>query len=457
MNLYKTAQQQSLTTTQQLNTVTEKTVSTMDRLKASAGTLTLGITTLTTGAFNLYNTYDNLNDVQLKLETMRIKEEASVKKAADAQRKYNEMLKDGKSTQAELESQLKQVEITRDRAALATAKLTDAQEDLDRAWKDFYINVLPASIQTLGGGAAAIGTFATAMKGVKPAADSAKGGMNGLATTMTASAGSMGAVATSGSRLVPILGGIGAAIAVVGGTLLAVNQNWGNFRDILNNVGEAIGTAVPQFEGILNLIKGFAGQIGLSGEKTEEWQKAMTEGLEIVGQQWEQIKAVAIPILSTVEEGLNQWGFAVQKVVQNYQDMANSTAKFIGDIQRGWDTLVNGANNLGSQIKTAIDTGLAFLTNPATYTKAFDGLLTSAVEAGQNAVNILTSIIGKIGAFVFGSDTWGNLTKGALEAAQNSVKIIQSVLGGVASWFDENVVKPISQKIATLPVPADPN
>lgn len=503
---YKTTQQQAVTGTTQLNAATEKTVTTMDRLKGSFSTLTLGVTTLTTGVFSLYNTYDSLNDVQLKLETMRIKEEASVKKAAEAQRKYNEMLKDGKSTQVELDNQLKQVEITRDRAALATAKLTDAQEDLDRAWKDFAINTIPAAIQTLGGGAAAIASFGKAMKGSGQAAAESSDEIVGLTDTAasyaTITSGGISAsdkftgalrrgkteisstrtefqnlspalsrasvgmqqvggatvvAGTAGSRLLPILGGIGAAIAVVGGALVATNQNWLGFRDILNNVGEAIGTAVPAFEGILELIKGFAGQIGLSGEATEEWQDAMSRGLETVGEQWEQIKAVAIPILSAVEEGLNQWGFAVEKVVQNYQDMANSTAKFIGDIQRGWDSLVSGAQSLGAQIKTAIDTGLAFLTNPATYTKAFDGLLTSAVEAGQNAVNILTSIIGKIGAFVFGSDVWGNLTKGAVEAAQNSVKIIQSVLGGVASWFDENVVKPISQKIATLPVPTDPN
>ena len=457
MNTYKTSQQQAVTGQNQFNQAAATSVSTMDRLKSSFGTLTLGVTTLTTGVFNLYNTYDNLNDQQLKLDTMEQKLARNKKQLSEAEEKYNKLLKDSNATQDDVADALRDVGLAQDRVRLSGEKLADAQDDLSRAWKDFYINVLPAAIQTLGGGAAAIGTFAGAMRGVKPAADTAKASLSTMGPAAAGAASSIGAVATGGSRLIPILGGIGAAIAVVGGSLLAVNQNFGGFRDIMNNVGEAIGTAVPQLEGVLNVIKGFAGQIGLSGEKTEEWQKALTEGVETVTAQFETLKQMAIPVLKGVEVALNEIGFAVedwignvQKVVGVYQEMANSVSKFISDVQTGWDNLVKGAQSLGTQIKTAIDTGLAFLTNPATYTTAFSGLLDAAVEAGQNAVNIITSIIGKIGAFVFGNDVWGNLTKGAVEAAQNSVKIIQSVLSGVTAVFDQYIGKPAQQAANTI-------
>ena len=470
MNTYKTSQQQAVAGQQQFNTAAATSVSTMDRLKGSFSTLTLGVTTLTTGVFNLYNTYDNLNDQQLKLDTMEQKLARNKKMLSEAEEKYNKLLKDGKASQDDIADALRDVGLAQDRVRLSSEKLVDAQEDLDRAWKDFYINVLPAAVQTLGGGAAAIGTFAGAMKGVKPAADTAKAGLSGIAPAAGAAATGMTAVAGGGSRLIPILGGVGAAIAVVGGTLLAVNQNFGGFRDVMNNLGEAIGTAVPQLEGILNVIKGFAGQIGLSGEATREWETALKEGVETVTDQFETLKQMAIPVLNAVETALNEIGFAaetwignVQKVIGVYQDMANSVSKFVSDVQTSWNNLVSGAQTLGTQIKSAIDTGLAFLTNPATYTGAFQGLLDSAVEAGQNAVSILTSIINGIGAFIFGSTVWNDLVLGAQSAAKSAAKVIQDTLAGVQSWFDTYIGKPAAQAAGTIakaagdltPKPAD--
>ena len=455
---FKTSQQQSLTTFQQTNTAITTQSTLMDRLRGNFTSLTLGVTTLTSGVFNLYNQYDALVDTQLRLDTMDQKRRSTIRSLDAAQEKLVKLLKDEKASQDDIADARRVVTDLTDKLTLANEKLTDAQEDLDRAWKDFAINTVPAAVQTLGGAAATIGTFATAMRGVRPAADTAKASMTTLASGVAPlTAGLGGAAAGAGAARTGFLG-LGAAagpliaiIASIAVTLGAVNQNWGGFRDILNNVGVALGNAVPQLEGVLNLIKGFAGQIGLSGEATEEWQKAITTGLETTGKQWEAWSKNAGMFLEIYAKGLDEIGFAVQDTIKFFENINNAINTFGANVQAGFDTLVKGAQGLGAKLKKSIDEGLAFLTDPQTWIGGFNTFILAAQDAGKNALKAISDIFNNVGSWVFGSKQWDNFILSAQSAGQSAAKVIQDTLAGVQSWIKTNVSDPIAKAVAQIP------
>ena len=286
-NVLKTAQQGSIQSFGQLEAVHTKTLGTWDKLKASSGQLVLGITTLTTGIFNLYNTYDNLNDQEMKLEKQRLRNVSAAKQVREMEEKIKKGLEDGTLAGEQYTQALADLPAAKDKVKLTNEVLKDSEDDLQRAWKEFYINTVPAMIQTLGGGAVALSTVYKAIKDggpiVKVASQNADDMTGALANMGAAGANAgTGLLAAKGgfAGIAAVAGPVALVIAAVAAALGAIHFNVFGFRDALNAFGKSTGDALPFLVNLLDILKGVAGQLGISGEAADEWGAALKRGTE---------------------------------------------------------------------------------------------------------------------------------------------------------------------------------
>lgn len=262
----------------------EKVTSKWDKLGSSAKTLFLGVSTLTSGVFNLYNQYDSLQDAQMQVDRRMIRAKNSTDMAQKALRDYNAAVKEGNKSQFDLNLMLDDYKDKQKAAEVATALAADVQDDLARAWKDFYINALPSGIQTLAGGVVTVKTFMDALKKTAPAAQAAGSSVDDIAGAV---AGAGGAAAVAGGKFgglgkafagvagaiglgVGALVGIVAAVAAAGAAIAAYGTNFMGFRDMVNGAGKALGDMNPIIKIIGDGLVGLAGTLGLTGETAEQ-------------------------------------------------------------------------------------------------------------------------------------------------------------------------------------------
>lgn len=452
VNLYKQAQQQSLSTMQQTKTVTDQAVVSHTNMKTSIVTLTGSIAALGGSLAGLYNSWDAMGDAMLEVEKKKTAYMRTQDALSTLQYRYNLLIEKEGANSERAGIYLQKINTYKTDLANKIGDLENAQEKYNESVLSFYTTLAPQMITAVGsitagvssaiplfnrfrtattaaGTAAAAASGAQGIGAVGPAATQAGSGLVAAGAGATAAKGGMAGLAAVAGPLVLVIGAIAAAVG-------AVHFNFLGFRDVLNNVGKGLGDLLPITRGTLDMIKGLTGQIGISGEKTEEWQKALDRGFEDL-----QMKVTTIS--KAVETALNEIGYAFQDTYiffENFAQLGSIIGKGIGDA-------ITEITKFGAEVKKSIDQGLAFLSDPNTWVGGWNAFVELAGSAGENAMKLIQQKINEFGRWVFGDKQWENLVTGALDAANNSVKVIQQTLSGVASWIDETIIQPAASAI----------
>jgi hypothetical protein len=184
--------------------------------------------------------------LQFKEDMKNAKSKLDVMKAHE---KLNKVLNQGGKDAGKITIATNNLERAKRRVASASINEKEAQQNLKRAYEDFYLQTIPTAIGIFGSFATMIATFQTS------------GGLSGIATSLL--------------KFSPILIGVGAAFA-------AVATNFLGFRTFLENLGRDIGNAVPALKPFLELIEALGSALGLT-DKDINLNKALqnfTKGLQ---------------------------------------------------------------------------------------------------------------------------------------------------------------------------------
>lgn len=216
---------------------------------------------------------------------------------------------------------------------------------------------------------------------------------------------------------------IGVITAIVAAVALLRDNTFG-VRDSFNALGAKLGEMVPALKGPLDMIKGIAGALGLSGEKTEEWQAALKRGFKEGRESMD-------PFFDALEKGLNLADAFFQAIINDGSALVEGFKKWAAE-------------------------GIAFITDINTWKNAWSGLVKTASAAGADAIKAIQEVFDAAGTWIFGQEKWASFLSGAQVAANDALDIIQKTFSGLASWVDEHITKPISNAIKNAqPPPAE--
>jgi hypothetical protein len=224
-------------------------------------------------------------------------------------------VKEGTPSQKELNTLLDDYKDKQNKANTATETAAFKTQEAKEAQVEFYAALVP-NLATIGGSAASLLSFA---KGVKSAGDG------------------MGGAATKGSSFLKVIGPLGLAIAAAAAAFLAIKTNAFGFRDFLNDLGEAIGKAVPALKPLLELIKGIGAALGLAPD-IKDWKSTVKTALDEI---------------KTAVSGFAD--IARQKIGEVVDTIGQFTKKLHeGDIGGAFDILAQSATKAFNDIKNAI-------------------------------------------------------------------------------------------------------
>lgn len=331
----------------------------------------------------------------------------------------------------------------------ALTNLQKTQENVRKGWEIFsgIITSLPSKFSGLTAAMGLTTAATTAQTGALTTAGAAATRttvqMGALSTVQMTTTGTTGALTaalgflTSAANIaanafralwVAITGPVGllviGVITAITTAVALLRDNTFGVRDALNELGVRLGEMVPALKGPLELIKGIAGAIGVSGEETEEWSAALSRAFT-------EINATMDPFFDSLEMGLNVLDAFFQQAIK-------AGAELVEGFRR-WAAA-----------------GIAFLADVNTWKNAWSGLVNSATAAGEGAIRAIQDVFNKAGAWIFGQEKWASFLAGAQVAANEAVSIIQKTFADIASWFDENVTKPMAQAIVNAqPKPAE--
>ena len=432
------------------NNALEQTTSKTARLGQASQTLFLGVSTLTSGVFNLYNQYDSLNDATMQVERRLIRAKNSQDQATKAQKAHAEAVKEGGHSLEEINLLLDDYQDKQRAANVAQEIAADVQDDLARSWKDFYINALPAGIQTMAGAVVTLKEVGGAMSGL-----AAKGKFAGITSAM---AGIAGAVGLGIGAFVALV----ASVAVAAAALAAYGTNFMGFRDIVNDTGKSIGDMNPILKIVGDGLVGLAGTLGLTGESAEQTKGHFIDMAMGIKQQSDVVSTAWHDSLVLMQQSNNVFA----------QDVANTVINVTTSYQKMND-------DFKTQIDLSIGTWNEFI--HALSQGDFEGAVNIMIQAFEDIPGILDTVFKDVSAFAtdiyngitgtftdilpvltkWGSDA-GAAILGGLEAA---VGLIDAVIGRivpgwgdikeqVGTWVTTNIVTPLTAWYEQIKVPA---
>ena len=226
----------------------------------------------------------------------------AVKEGSPDQQKLNELYEDWQRKLAKVNP------------ALETMNLKQVAAKQSQA--EFYTSLLP-NIALLGSAAAGMVSFG---KGLKPVGDG------------------LGGAASKGSSFLKVIGPIGIALGVATAAFLAIKNNVFGFRDALNDLGEAVGKAVPGLKPFLDLIKGLGAAIGLAPD-IKNWKDTVKTALDEIRESVSGFVNIAKEKIGEVVHSLGEF---VSKITQ-------------GDISGAFGVLASAATKAFNDIKGAIE------------------------------------------------------------------------------------------------------
>lgn len=341
----------------------------------------------------------------------------------------------------------------------ASSDLADAQRGLQFVQRNMILSMtdlIPMSLLAVSG----FLNLAEQLKKTKPA-------LEALGTPMTDLRTATNGMTTASKALRVAM--IAIPLVAIATALLAVKTNAGGFRDMLNELGEKIGTLIPAIKPLLQWIKDFAEALGLT-EKAMDLSKAwdlLVSGFQgalekIQTTDW---KAVITTIVEGIGDYLKNWNW--DDAWSSFVTAFGETIKFLGPILDKIGALIlktietespkwwkgfqlaltasltwvsNGIRTIGAQIANTI------VTESAKWWVGFQNQLGKDVSwVGTQLTKIGKAITSWTTWEQVGKDIWANISKGLGDAVSSIgaaggglLKSIQDALfgsGGLQSVF----------------------
>ncbi len=250
-----------------LDALEEKTDRVSQQQQQTAGSaknLAVGLAGVATSAWSLYQSYDNLQDAQVRVDRAMVSAKQAANTAEDAQRRYDAIIVKFGIDSPEAAAALDDLRIAQERAAVAAENAQMVQQNLSEAYTGFYISLLPASItmvSSLSSVMTNLGSVTKLTTGISTAAHAAWALMTGQMSLSAAATGVMTAAQTALNAVMavnPIYLVVMALAALVAGLVWAY-QNCEWFRDIVNDVG---GRLYTFFEPAVRAVSGAVEYLG---------------------------------------------------------------------------------------------------------------------------------------------------------------------------------------------------
>ena len=215
----------------------------MKSFGSAIGGIATGLAATATGIVNMSRAYADLEDAQLGVNNAFKTQQVKLKSLEEAEQKLAKLRDDENATSQDIADAERDIGIARLAVTNATNNLGEAEEDQQRAYQDFYMNMIPTSLGI-------IGTLTTALTAMKTASIGGAGGFSQL---------------SAGSKLLKV-GLVALPLAAIAAAFIAIRTNMFGVRDALDQLGARIGAAIPGLVPFLNWIKDLGTALGLTGK-----------------------------------------------------------------------------------------------------------------------------------------------------------------------------------------------
>lgn len=235
-----------------VGTASQGAASKVKSFGSSMSGLAIGLATAAQGIVNMSRAYRDLEDTQLRVTgaTNRLD---SLEKSLRAKKLANKNLLEKENYDREkYRIGLEEERILENKIAKQKLEVGEALEAQSDAYQDFYLQIIPTSLGTLG-------TLGMALSSIKANSAGVAGGFSQMST---------------GSKLLKI-GLTALPLVAIAAAFLAIRTNAFGVRDSLDQLGARIGSAVPQLVPFLNWVKDLATALGLTGQAldlSKAWQ-----------------------------------------------------------------------------------------------------------------------------------------------------------------------------------------
>jgi hypothetical protein len=231
-------------------------------LKA-AFTATAGSTTaLVSSTVSLWESYDSLQDAQLRVDKASNTLQATRIKEQSLQNQLNALIANGVTEGDKYTLVQDKLSLAHEKVTAAEGTLQNAQEDLNVTQIEFYKTIIPQVITVLGSAASVIGNMG-------PLLGAMKTGIGGVSSALSS-------ISLTNPFFIAIT--VGAAVVT------AFTTNLFGFRDAVNGVGVALGNLVPFMKPFLTILgdlgQGLVNFLGQGGQQAKAFGQDVSTGFE---------------------------------------------------------------------------------------------------------------------------------------------------------------------------------
>ena len=270
-----------------------KTTGETKNLKTAFESSVAPMTALVASGVSLFTSIEEVSKAQVKAEVSGPRAAQADLAVEKAQIAYNAAVAKFGPEAEKSQILLEALNLKKEKAAAADAKAEFAQTSLSEAYLNFAQQVLPnvlSVVANVGQAYEALNTglagrIATFKANAKAAADTAV-----AEGRMAASTRILGVEVSATSKMMALAGLTNpffVAITLGSALLAAFVSNLGGFRDGINNIGIALGNAIPGLRGVLELIGGFGDfltkSLGGATDATKEFGDSTEESLGKAG------------------------------------------------------------------------------------------------------------------------------------------------------------------------------
>jgi hypothetical protein len=276
--------QQLGTGAEQASTKTQTFTERMSGFQGNLLTAATSVGTFTASIFGIDAAMDGLTQSELSLEQARVRQDRMQTTLQAQEQRLNDLRTSGTATAAEIAVQEERVNTTRQQVEVQTERVAFQQQNLSEQYAQFGAQILPQVITASLSGVTAFQSIFTLVGKNEKAVAALNKAWSGLSNAfrtvdaaqytgaLTSAAGSTSAFGTVVSTIVPLLAGAAAGFAAVAVPVLLWAKNIGGARDIMSEVGVAIGNLHPH-------LKLMMGQLEYSARLWTNW----TEKLDLTG------------------------------------------------------------------------------------------------------------------------------------------------------------------------------
>lgn len=316
-------------------------------LGASTKEIGLSFSAAAANMVNLAFQYDDLEKRELKVEKAHKAVMDAEITLSTARLRLQELTEKGTATDEEYEKAQLQLQSAQDGLRIKTEQLAITQGDLSQAQTQFALSVLPTVFSSVQ----AVSTGITALRGITAGLSMTQGATRMSTLLLAPALGGLGAGGTAagagmtaaghGARFLQIaMGPVGWVMIAVGAAFAAVATNAFGIRDAINDLGRAIGEALPFFKPLLEVL----GQVGsFLFPETEESTKEMASTFDT---EFEGVQTAFADTAGAAESGTND-------IIAATDQMGKDAPKGFGELSRAAREAADDVEEEAERVKDA--------------------------------------------------------------------------------------------------------